>query len=106
MGRAIFTQICSLRQGSISYNTIIDKTTQLKIPRYCPNNHISVLFIPDRSFQSSWTQKGDLKLRPQSSQIFPFEGTVFMNRVLNVNKRHMLLSLRGVLTVLYSYFLI
>ena len=39
-----------------------------------PNNHISVLLIPDWSFRSRWTQKGDLKLRPQSSQICPLKG--------------------------------
>ena len=70
----MFTQICSLRQGLIAYNTITHKIIQLNMPCYCPNNHISLFLIPDWSFRSRWTQKGDLKLRPQSSQICPLKG--------------------------------
>ena len=70
----MFTQICSLRQGLIAYNTITHKIIQLNMPCCCPNNHISLFLIPDWSFRSRWTQKGDLKLRPQSSQICPLKG--------------------------------
>ena len=66
---ATFTQICLLHQGSIPYKTMTEKIIQHNMPCYCPNNHISVLLIPDWSFRSRWTQKGDLKLRPQSSRI-------------------------------------
>ena len=74
LGCATSTQICSLRQGLIAYNTITHKIIQLNMPCYCPNNHISLFLIPDWSFRSRWTQKGDLKLRPQSSQICPLKG--------------------------------
>ena len=70
----MFTQIWSLRQGLIAYNTKIHTIIQLNMPCYCPNNHISLFLIPDWSFRSRWTQKGDLKLRPQSSQICPLKG--------------------------------
>ena len=76
------------------YNTIIDKIIQLTIPCYGPNNHISVLLIPDWSFRSRWTQKGDLKLRPQISQVCPLKGTYWWMECL--------MSIRGFNYCLYE----
>ena len=76
------------------YNTIIDKIIQLNIPCYGPNNHISVLLIPNWSFRSRWTQKGDLKLHSQISQICPLKGPY--------SRMEYLMSIRGLYYCLYE----
>ena len=76
------------------YNAIIDKIIQLTIPCYGPNNHISVFLIPDWSFRSRWTQKGDLKLRSQISQICPLTGPY--------SRMERLMSIRGLYCCLYE----